>query len=193
MEQGIAHLEDRIDRLSAQSRRQQVWLVMLSIVLGAVTLVAAHEPKPDVLRAQRFEAIDQDGKVLAVLTSKWKWGAPALALLDDRGEDFAFLTMMDATIEGTAEKMKVAMLQMEANGVASDHYGMATLCATARGGALNLSHSDDECISLGINESRMGLRIEHDGKPPLLDLQSEGDAVALEIRDGEGKSLFRAP
>ena len=199
MEREIVHFEDQIRRLSAQSRRQQVWLVAISIALGVMGLAAARDPKPEVVRARRFEAIDEGGNVRAVLTSEWASGEPGIVLLDERGEQFASLGMTEMTppVETRQTRRgKAVVFQLTAKDQPDEHVGATTLVATARGGALNVNRGDHQgtkdSIALGISEMEMGLRVEHE-ENPLIEINVAGDKPTMQLRDSEGKSLLRAP
>ena len=193
MESVVARLEERIEQLSAQSRRQRAWLIALSTILVGIGLAAARDPDHDVVRPRRFEAVDEKGRIVAVLASQWKWGTPALALLEDDGDAFAFLTRMGVGMEGATEKKKVVILELDSLDAASDDDGVTKLGAMPGGGFLNLSHGDDEGIALAIAEQGMGFRIAREEQPPLLEFRATADDSVLQIHDGKGKSLLRVP
>lgn len=193
MDPEVVSLVAEVERLSATSRRQQRWLLALSGVLVVLGCAAARVAPSDVVRARRFEAVDAKGNVVAMLTSEWHWGAPALALSNEDGEDFAFLTRLEAEHEGTDELETCVLLHLEAGANDDSTYGVTTVRALERGGVFSASQGDDATLSLGIAEGWAGMQITRMGQRPLVEIGAGEDAATLELRDTEGKSLFRAP
>ena len=76
-------LNHRIDRLERENRRMKRFGLAVLVVVGLVVSLGQATPPPEVVRAEKFVLVDQNGKQRATLGIEN--GGPALVLGDTRG------------------------------------------------------------------------------------------------------------
>lgn len=116
-------LDRRLAALERTVRRQRVGLLSLALVLGVVGLASWRAAYPEVLRAQRFIAMDDRGNEVGHFGFEREGEVPSISWLLDNPDTgaFAFCFVGRDLEEGAAPDMGVACLQMEAGWAISQH------------------------------------------------------------------------
>ncbi len=169
------------------TRRWMIVIVAVCLVVAAVAVAyAAVQNKasgPDVVRAQRFELVDAEGRVRALLAMSLD-GRPGLAFLDEKGEGRAGLVLGTdgPTLELWDKKGKLrARLAVHPD----------------LGPALTL-HDEQGVMRAGLlagTDGRPGLAfLDEKGKPlTLLGVGVDAGGKGLVLLDEKGETIWRAP
>jgi hypothetical protein len=170
-------IEHRLACLERTGRLQRAGLVVLGLTLGVVLLAGAGSPMPDVIRAEGFEVVDGDGRVLVTIGSDEDGG---LVTLRNRQEAVYMILTTDR--DGGLFVIRNRNDQPVVSAYADDDGG-AMLLKNSLGGDIVLLAADSTGRGL------MNLR-DHAQKATVV-LGSDPDGGFFELRNGvESPALF---
>ena len=144
-------LQQRLDDLELTVNRQRLGLGALALVLGVFGLASWRTSDPEVLRAQRFVALDDHGNEVGDFGFRRDGGVRDIRwLLDDPTSGaFAMCRVGPDTVPGSAADKGYAVFQMEAGWAISQHVvrEIGDMCA------LSFITGEDEKSAVGLSAS----------------------------------------
>ena len=170
-------IEARLARLEKTAWLQRSVLVALALVLGIVLLSGARAPMPDIVRAEGFEVVDGDGRVLVAIGSDEDGG-----LLTVRNRQETMYVMLTTDADGGLFMIRNRNHQPVVSAYADDDGG-AVLVKNAVGRDIALVAADSTGRGL------INLR-DHTQKATVV-LGSDPDGGFIELRgEAESPALF---
>ena len=189
-------IQQRLDTLERTVRRQRLGFAALVLALGVIALASWTSTDPEVVRAQRFVAIDADGEEVGAFGYRvlGEGQERGWFLLDREAESRgSFLLMRDSeATQGAADAF--ALFQMDAGHTTSQHYvrkakdscGLAFMTGEGEKHALGLwTHEDRSELHLaggpiqrgpdGREDRTRSLRLTYDAQgPSITGVDAEG-------------------
>ena len=182
--------EDRVHALETQVRRQRRWNIALGVVLVGGGLMAATgmQEVPDVIRAKKFEVINDTGHSVVHLNSDPDDGHGGLVITDSREKPIAAITARGGNLAG--EVNGYALLKSN-NGLAST----MRLIGTRKQGMI-LIHNDQGKPLVAISGTDKGGQIFVDNPRTgqsvvAIGVELTGGEGMIETRSAEGKKQVR--
>ena len=208
-----ATLEERMERLERENRRLKVGMLAVVAVVAGLVCIAATEPVAKVVRAERFEVVDAEGRVraglglpappaaanlprapyavdaLAVLD-----GSPGLTLRDEKGKTRAGLMVSD---DGSPSLMLLDETGKARAMLVVDHDGVGIALGGERGkqrALLGVSSDSGPVLQLRDDKGwvRAALGAYSLMTPDTGEVVKRAES-SLVLFDKEGKVLWQAP
>lgn len=174
--------EERLEKvekeLARAKRRSRVILLAAAMTVAAVFLLCAGDAVPKVVRAERFELVDTNGTVRAVLHMSQLAGGPELSLSGPSGS--AHLRVFDSGPQlGLYDKNKT---------------GRVALMVSDVGSELNLRDENGKLRNvLFVASSGPGLSLFDENGMGRVALGMAHDVPIVGVCDPSGKLIWHAP
>lgn len=221
-EEGLEHLNKRLDRLECEARRWKITSVVASAFIMLTVLGGAAAPRPedqrqeptpgwtapqvvDEIRTKRLLVVDDNGKFRAVLGAATA-GAVSLGLLDSQ-DTIRSVLIVDANGVPHLDLLDADATRRVVLSVFPKRAGLALFGEAARGGAI-LDVAADGTAGLGLTDRadnpRAAFLLRADGAVLLnlndpagklrasLGVHNTG-ATGLGMWDKDGKRVWQAP
>jgi len=204
MRQQAVSMEGRLEQLERRCRKLTVGLVALATILATACLSSAMREDPEVLRAKRFEAVDDQGRTAAVLAGSFRDGVPGAGLRvgDLEGDAYAMLGVHPAVDEESEETYHGVVLLMRAQHAGESGKFLAgvlpdsVLNEVANKRRAIVSYVEPEESSFKV-ESRCkpgcALDCNHDCGRTLLEVLAEGEELSVLSLDENAEVRFELP
>jgi hypothetical protein len=189
-------IEKRLEHLEVKCRRLRLWCASVTGLLIVACAAAAISPNADVVRAKRFEAVDDLGRTAAVLAGSFRDQFPGAGLRvgDLERGSFALLQVATAREEGSSGSTDGIFLQMQAkqSGESANFQTCVVpgkaLCEVANQRRAIVSYVEPEESSF-----RVETRCEPDCGRTLLEILAEKESISMLAHGPNGDVLFERP
>jgi len=196
MTQQAISLEARLEQLERRCRRLTLGLVALATILATACLSSAMREDPEVLRARRFEAVDDQGRAAAVLAGSFRDELPGAGLRvgDLEGDSFALLQVYPMADQESGDTFDGVGLRIRARHAgdsgefSADAWPGKALTEVANQRRAIVSYVEPEESSF-----RVETRCEPDCGRTLLEMLAEGEELSVLALDADANVRFKLP
>ena len=191
-------IEKRLEHMERECRRLRLWCASATGLFLVACTAAALAPRENTIRAERFEVIGKDGRVLAVLGEILMPGGTGLQvgnLADDRAS--AMFGVFPAKDPATGQENTGALLHLES----ASHVDPNIFTAhVSDSGAAHYLTNDSRSIGSFLEPGRGRLLMtttasgsEDEEDQERFEVLVEGDQTSVTGSSTAGEVLFRQP
>jgi hypothetical protein len=167
------------------------WCCLSTTALLAVWMASGASRSEDVVRAKRLEIVDDSGKAVVVLGSRFPRLQAGMEVVGPTGDAVLSLGLAKANSHEDASSLLGAIVELES----LDGMSTLKLLAFEQQASMQMAFDDEQSAVLGTNsaESTLRMRAGEEANSPRLDLRAGGDGASVRGTNATDKDLIRLP